>query len=97
MKRPIKFRGRHIATGGKMVYGNLLLLNSAAYIYRAKSGVFEVDPNSIAQLVGYDKDGREVYEGDIVVGRDYEIEVKLIPNVVFPNFKLKEDSHETTD
>lgn len=26
-----------------------------------------IDPDSVAQLVGYDADGREVYEGDIIV------------------------------
>ena len=94
MKRPIKFRGRHIATGGKMVYGNLLLLNSAAYIYRAKSGVFEVDPNSIAQLVGYDKDGREVYEGDIIVDDIAEYVAHLFANVRISDCKLKEALNE---
>lgn len=32
-----------------------------------KNGAYPVDPDSIAQLVGYDKDGNEVYEGDTVI------------------------------
>lgn len=33
---------------------------------------YPVDEDSIAQLVGYDKDGREVYEGDKVTSEVYE-------------------------
>ena len=28
----------------------------------------EVEPDSVAQLVGYDEDGNEVYEGDLLEG-----------------------------
>ena len=31
---------------------------------------YPVEPESIAQFVGYDKDGREVYEGDILVDKE---------------------------
>ena len=62
--REIKFRGRDIDTG-RFVYG---------YFFRNRCGdpciatnrtaAYEVDPDSVAQLVGHDKNGREVYEGD---------------------------------
>ena len=97
MKRPIKFRGLGI-DGETYFYGDLYQRRKEVGIHCLEDGgIFEVKPETVAQLVGYDKDGREVYEGDVVVGRDYETEVKLIPNVVLTNFKLKEDSHETTD
>ncbi len=74
MKRPIKFRGKR-SDNGEFVYGSdlaqydgyVLISNGAPRIY--------VDPDSIAQLVGYDKDGNEVYEGDTVIlptGEEYE-------------------------
>lgn len=40
----------------------------ATYTYRfCKRIVKEVEPASVAQLVGYDADGNEVYEGDKLV------------------------------
>lgn len=38
-----------------------------------------VDPDSIAQLVGHDKDGNEVYEGDTIYlgGKDYKFCVAI--------------------
>lgn len=59
MKRPIKFRGR--TCGNVMVYGDLRHVGSTAVI--DDTAVYE---DSIAQLVGFDRDGAEVYEGDIV-------------------------------
>ena len=79
--RPIKFRGRRLANG-EWVYGDLLqfkgkpaiISNVGELIYYAATkqglrGIAEVEPESVAQLVGYDEDGYEVYEGDELVGR----------------------------
>ena len=55
--RPIKFRGRN--DSGKFVYGDLTHVANMISI-----GGWHVDRKSVAQLVGYDKDGHEVYEGD---------------------------------
>lgn len=60
MKRPIKFRGR--TCGNVMVYGDLRHVGTTAVIDDTA-----VYADSIAQLVGYDANGREVYEGDIIV------------------------------
>ena len=63
MKRPIKFRGydTDYPMAGTVTFTlEDLLAESESY------GL--VHPDSIAQLVGYDRDGREVYEGDTVVG-----------------------------
>ena len=59
---PIKFRwqdknGRTIYSTLEVNYGSLSLVTTAAY-----HG--EIEEGSIRQLVGYDKNGREVYEGD---------------------------------
>ena len=51
-----------------------------------------VDPESVAQLVGYDSAGNEVYEGDIfVVPCGTEIAARLFDNIT-PKAKLKEDT-----
>ena len=82
MKRPIKFRGRvpeaDKLDGGKVVFGSLvdygktetnLLCASSRFWINPIGGDrnFPVEENSIAQLVGYDKDGNEVYEGDTLI------------------------------
>ncbi|MBQ3435078.1 MAG: hypothetical protein IJG24_08560 [Selenomonadaceae bacterium] len=76
--RPIKFRGRvpdnQGIDAGKIVCGSLLdygegTLNCPQFWIRPKDADrnFPVDEDSIAQLVGFDADGREVYEGDFLV------------------------------
>lgn len=58
MKLPIKFRGLS-KYSGKNVYGDFYHGKKIVYV-----DLEPVDPESVKQLVGYDKDGREVYEGD---------------------------------
>ena len=85
MKRPIKFRGYDTQDGVReMVTFTLDELLSGTDDYEL------VDPDSIAQLVGYDKDGNELYEGDtFVVPCGTEIAARFIANIT-PNAKLKE-------
>lgn len=59
MKRPIKFRGIDTADGVRETV--TFTLNE---LLAVSDGYELVDPDSVAQLVGYDCDGREVYEGD---------------------------------
>ena len=76
MKRTIKFRGRDMT--GHFVYGLLTKKRSrhsgeiswAIATGIRQSEVIPVNENSIAQLVGFDANGREVYEGDILVDDD---------------------------
>ena len=103
--RTIKFRGRvhdnDELDRGKIIFGSLTDYGkNETNLFGASSRFwitpidgdrnFPVDEDSIAQLVGYDVDGNEVYEGDIVIGRDYETKAELISGVVLKNFKLKE-------
>lgn len=83
--RPIKFRGR--TCGNVMVFGDLRHVGSTAVI--DDTAVYE---DSIAQLVGYDRDGREVYEGDTITnGQGYETTVQYGDNPDFVHLhKLKE-------
>ena len=66
--RPIKFRGHSIGAD-KMVYGEYaqaFMGGNPQICYFDEHGwtCTEVDPDSIAQLVGFDRNGEEVYEGD---------------------------------
>ena len=62
--RPIKFRGRDLA--GKMRFGHYAITGGRPYIIEEHVWC-EVYPDSVVQLVGFDKNGEEVYEGDTVV------------------------------
>ena len=82
--RPIKFRGR--TCGNVMVYGDLRHVGTTAVI--DDTAVYE---DSIAQLVGYDCDGREVYEGDVLIDeleQEYTAEIYDRPEKIHA-LKLK--------
>ena len=71
MKFPIKFRG--VSMGGHYVYGLLTMKkirNSGKLSYAIAKGNFtqgEIIPvceKNVAQFVGYDKNGKEIYSDD---------------------------------
>lgn len=80
--RPIKFRGKD--ADGNLCFGSLIVDDRQEQkkynIVECRGSCqtwliwAEVDPESVAQLVGYDKDGKEVYEGDAIT---YLIEEKV--------------------
>lgn len=71
--RPIKFRGVMYG-GNEKVYGDLVHENGHTYIINVAREHHRVYENSVAQLVGYDVNGKEVYEGDTVLRYDSEEE-----------------------
>ena len=89
MKRPIKFRG--LGIDGQTYFGDVYHAVKEAGIHVRGDGIFEVEPDSIAQLVGYDKAGNEVYEGDTVIDEfGHEVAAKLFDNLEFGRVALKE-------
>lgn len=71
--RPIKFRGRNIETG-EYVFGDLRIIGIRPHIFKEAQCYYdeeliEVEPESVAQLVGYDAKNKEVYEGDTLIDK----------------------------
>ena len=72
MAREIKFRGK--TAGGQIFYGDLIHLELRHYSVVSSKPEVEVVPSingelveEFVQLCGVDKDGHEVYEGDILL------------------------------
>ena len=68
--RQIKFRG--LTLEGKFIYGDYRRIGVRPHIYKRgqcyyEERAVEVTPESVAQLIGIDANGREVYEGDTVI------------------------------
>ena len=94
MQRPIKFRGRDIDTG-EIIYGDFRKIGIHAHIFKEadcyyEEELIEVDPDSVAQLVGFDSEGNEIYEGDTVAGVDEDWVAVLVPDILHSKEDIKD-------
>ena len=97
MKRTIKFRARDI--NGRYVFGLLTkkkIRSSGEIRWAIATGncsaaeTIPVNENSIAQLVGLDSAGKEVYEGDTIESHGGDLIADMSLCVAINLYRLKE-------
>ena len=78
MEREIKFRAKH---GKEWVYGDLHLLSKMEHIHTDPFTKKSINIKTIGQYTGLkDKNGKEIYEGDILRGDEYPFNCDGVDN-----------------
>lgn len=97
MNREIKFRGKRI-DNGEWVYGYLADEDYINDIYSIDLSSIEVDRDTVGQFTGlFDKNGKEIYEGDIIKGFDITIEVWYSEDKACFMAEMKEPQNDMVD
>ena len=84
---PIKFRAKCIETGDFITFelGECSAELRDDYLTVIKDEVYTILADTICQLVGYDDNGAEVYEGDKVQSAELDYFAALEPRLIIPN------------
>lgn len=85
--REIKFRGKRL-DNGEWIEGDLLRMNGHWFIFPdpAPGGIdkYEVDPATVGEFTGLkDKNGKEIYEGDVMEIPETDFNAEIIGRVLF--------------
>ena len=82
MQRKIKFRGKYLDDTSEWLYGNYVYIEDDVFQHKIadKSGMLlDIDINTLGQYTGLkDKNGKEIYEGDIIFDSFYERKAKAV-------------------
>ena len=80
--REIKFRGKRL-DNGEWLYGSLVILNGRYFIFD-DANRHEVDPTTVGEFTGLkDKNGKEIYEGDVMEIPETDFNAEIIGRVLF--------------
>ncbi len=91
--RTIKFRAKSVLND-EWVYGNLITPSERIYIFTDMHICLEVYKETVGQFIGLnDKDGNEIYEGDILDFNGIAVEVRFVRGVFafLPNGNLDDE------